>query len=70
MRVNIELDGELVAEAMAAAGLPTRSATIEMALRELVLRHRRRQGLSELAGQGWEGDLDEMREGRTDYRAG
>jgi Arc/MetJ family transcription regulator len=59
---NIELDDELVAEAMAATGLTTKRATVEQALRVLVLRHRRQAALGNLAGLGWQGDLDAMRE--------
>lgn len=66
MRTNIELDDELIAEAMAATGLPTKRATVEEALRVLVLQYRRRTALANLAGLGWEGDLDAMREGRFD----
>jgi len=66
VRTNIELDDELVAEAMAATGLPTKRATVEEALRVLVLQHRRKTALANLAGLGWEGDLDAMREGRVD----
>ena len=65
VRTNIELDDELVAEAMAATGLPTKRATVEEALRVL-LQHRRKTALANLAGLGWEGDLDAMREGRVD----
>ncbi|MEO3998206.1 type II toxin-antitoxin system VapB family antitoxin [Mesorhizobium sp. CAU 1732] len=65
MRTNIELDDELMAQAMEATGLPTKKATVEEALRQIVLNNRRRQGIKELVGIGWEGDLDEMREGRT-----
>jgi Arc/MetJ family transcription regulator len=65
VRTDIELDDELVAEAMAATGLPTKRATVEEALRVL-LQHRRKTALADLAGLGWEGDLDAMREGRVD----
>jgi Arc/MetJ family transcription regulator len=65
VRTNIELDDELVAEAMAMTGLPTKRATVEEALRVL-LQHRRKTALADLAGLGWEGDLDAMREGRVD----
>ena len=64
VRTNIELDDELVAEAMAMTGLPTKRATVEEALRVL-LQHRRKTALANLAGLGWEGDLDAMREGRV-----
>ena len=66
MRTNIELDDELVAEAMAATGLPSKRATVEEALRVLVLQHRRKTALANLAGLGWEGDLDATRQGRVD----
>ncbi|QEL25493.1 type II toxin-antitoxin system VapB family antitoxin [Bosea sp. F3-2] len=61
MRTNIELDDELLAEAMKATGLPTKRATVEEALRLVVRQHRQRRALKELAGLGWEGDLDAMR---------
>ena len=65
MRTNIDLDDALLAEAMAAAGLATKKATVEEALRRLVAEHRRRHALEDLAGLGWDGDLDAMREARV-----
>lgn len=62
MRTNIELDDELVAEAMKATGLKTKKATVEEALRRVVITERRRQAIKNLAGIGWEGDLDQMRD--------
>jgi Arc/MetJ family transcription regulator len=64
MRTNIEIDDGLIAEAMRATGLTTKKATVEEALRRLVLHHRRRSAVADMAGLGWEGDLDQMREGR------
>jgi len=64
VRTNIELDDELVAEAMAMTGLPTKRVTVEEALRVL-LQHRRKTALANLACLGWEGDLDAMRECRA-----
>jgi Arc/MetJ family transcription regulator len=49
---------------MHASGLPTKKATVEEALRLLVMRRAQRQALDELWGAGWEGNLDEMRDGR------
>lgn len=69
MRTNIELDETLIAEAMAVTGLPTKKAAVEAALRDLVKRHHQRHAIADLAGLGWEGDLDALREGRmTDRR--
>ncbi len=64
MRTNIEIDDGLIAEAMAATGLPTKKATVEEALRQMVRRHQQRQAVADMAGLGWDGDLDASREGR------
>ncbi|HEV7251201.1 MAG TPA: type II toxin-antitoxin system VapB family antitoxin [Shinella sp.] len=62
MRTNIDLDEDLIAKAMELSGLPTKKATVELALRQFVENGYRRQALDELWGIGWEGDLDAMRE--------
>jgi Arc/MetJ family transcription regulator len=64
MRTNIDLDDKLLSEAMAATGLATKRATVEEALRSLVWKHRQRTAIKDLAGLGWEGDLDEMPQAR------
>ncbi len=64
MRTNIEIDDDLVAEAMAVFGLKTKKATVEEALRRALRQAKQRQALEELKGIGWEGDLEAMREGR------
>ena len=64
MRTNIDIDEELIAEAMAVTGLTTKKATVEEALRRLVRHHHRRNAVADMAGLGWDGDLDAMREGR------
>lgn len=61
MRTNIEIDDRLLKEAMKATGQATKRATVEEALRRVVLAHRRKQALKGLKGIGWEGDLDAMR---------
>ena len=68
MRTNIEIDDELLSQAMAAAGLPTKRATVEEGLRLLVRVRRETEALAGLKGLGWEGDLDEMRQGRSPGR--
>lgn len=65
MRTNVDIDDDLIAEAMAATGLATKKATVEEALRRLVRHHRRLDALADMAGLGWDGDLAATREGRT-----
>lgn len=65
MRTNIEIDDDLLLEAMAATGQTTKRATVEEALRRVVQLARQRSALEEMFGMGWEGDLDAMREGRS-----
>jgi len=65
MRTNIEIDDQLLAEAMAAAGEKTKRATVEAALRTLIRLNRQKRAGMDMAGLGWEGDLDAMREGRA-----
>lgn len=64
MRTNIEINDELLSRAMTATGLSTKRATVEEGLRLLVRVREQARSLSELRGLGWEGDLDEMRQGR------
>lgn len=61
MRTNIEIDDDLLAQAMTATGLPTKRATVEEGLRTLLRVRAQLQALEEMKGSGWEGDLDEMR---------
>ena len=64
MRTNIEIDDEVIAEAQHLLGARSKRETVDMALRELVARHRR-LGVLDLRGKvRWEGDLDESRRGR------
>jgi Arc/MetJ family transcription regulator len=68
MRTNIEIDDELLSQAMTATGLPTKRATVEESLRLLVRVRKQAETFAELKGLGWEGDLDEMRQGRSPSR--
>ena len=61
MRTNIDIDDELLKEAMAATGQSTKRATVEEALRRVVKLYRQKRAGADLAGIGWEGDLEEMR---------
>ena len=69
MRTNIEIDDELLSQAMKATGLSTKRATVEEGLRLLVRVRGQTRALADLRGLGWEGDLDEMRRGRPPRRA-
>ena len=64
MRTNIVIDDTLLAEEMAATGQTSKKATVEAALRRVVQLHRQKNAIEDMAGLGWEGDLDAMREGR------
>ena len=64
-RTNVVLDYDLVAEARELTGITTIRQMIDHALRELV-RHKRQREILALRGRvDWEGDLDEMRSGRS-----
>ena len=65
MRTNIDINDELMEQAMRMGSFPTKKATIEAALEEFVRSRRQKTALDELWGIGWEGDLDEMRMGRS-----
>jgi Arc/MetJ family transcription regulator len=64
MRTNIDIDEDLLREAMAATETTTKKAAVEASLREVV--QLRRQGrVRKIFGiGGWEGDLAAMRQGR------
>jgi Arc/MetJ family transcription regulator len=64
MRTNIEIDDALLAQAMTATGLTTKRATVEEGLRMLVRMRRQAEAFADLAGLGWDGDLDAIRQGR------
>jgi Arc/MetJ family transcription regulator len=63
VRTNIEIDEDLLVEAMGAAGSSIKRATVEEALRTVVRLFRQTKAIEELREIGWEGDLDAMREG-------
>lgn len=65
MRTNIEIDDAVLQEAQALTGTRTKRETVDLALRELVSRHRR-IGVLDLRGRvHWDGDLNESRRGRS-----
>jgi Arc/MetJ family transcription regulator len=65
MRTNIDIDDSILQEAQRLIGTRTKRETVDVALRELVSRHRQ-IGILELRGRvHWEGDLAESRLGRS-----
>lgn len=65
MRTNINIDDNLMEEALRLSGLKTKRAVVEAGLQTLV-RLKRQMKVLDLAGKvEWIGDLDEMREGRS-----
>ena len=64
MRTNIEIDDDLMADALRLTGLRTKREAVDQALR-LMVRLERQRSVRELYGKlDWEGDLDEMRRSR------
>ncbi|HMR30286.1 MAG TPA: type II toxin-antitoxin system VapB family antitoxin [Geminicoccaceae bacterium] len=61
MRTNIEIDDQLMADALRLSGQPTKRAVVEEALK-LLVRLKNQGRIRELRGKvQWEGDLDAMR---------
>jgi Arc/MetJ family transcription regulator len=61
MRTNIEIDENLLAEAMEALGTTTKRDTVIESLRRTIKARRQLAALRGLEGLGWDGDLDDMR---------
>jgi Arc/MetJ family transcription regulator len=65
MRTNIEIDEQLVRQAMRKIGAPTKKAAVDAGLRLLVETHSQ-AAIRRLRGKvRWEGDLNQSRLGRT-----
>ena len=62
MRTNIEIDDELMAQALELTGLRTKRAVVEAALRALIDRASRRRLKEAFGKYPWEGDLDQLRD--------
>lgn len=64
MRTNVEIDDAVMAEVKRLTGVATKREAVDLALRELVARHRR-LGILDLRGKvHWEGDLGQSRQAR------
>lgn len=65
MRTNIEIDDDLMRDAMRASGAPTKRAAVEQGLRMLIA-VRGQQAIRRLRGKvRWTGDLESSRLGRV-----
>ncbi|HWE90155.1 MAG TPA: type II toxin-antitoxin system VapB family antitoxin [Pseudonocardiaceae bacterium] len=62
-RTKIEIDDDLIAEAMRRFGIETKREAVSFALRRLLGPKITKEAIESLRGIGWEGDLDEMRTG-------
>ena len=61
MRTNIDIDDELLAEAMNLTGQKTKKGMIAEALTRIVRSHRQHQAVLGMAGLGWDGDEEQLR---------
>ena len=65
MRTNIDIDDNLMQQAMRLGGIDTKKATVEAALR-LFIQTRAQAGMRRFRGKvKWEGNLEESRLGRN-----
>ena len=66
MTTSVRIDEDLMERARSIVGLDSKRAIVEEALR-LMIRLRKQEAVRTLRGKlRWEGDLDDMREGRGD----
>ena len=65
-RTNIEIDDELMQAAMERFGLTTKRSVVELALQRLMASSVDADFRRTLAGTGWSGDLDSMREATSE----
>ena len=64
MRTNIEIDDDLMRETLELTGVKTKREAVDLALRELLARHRQ-LGVLKLRGRvEWAGDLEASRASR------
>lgn len=65
MRTNIDIDDDLMRQALRASGEPTKRAVVELALR-LLVQMKAQGGIRRLRGKvRWRGDLSASRQGRS-----
>jgi Arc/MetJ family transcription regulator len=62
MRTNIEIDDNLIKNAMDITKIKTKKGVVSYALKELINLHKRKSILKYKGKLKWEGNLDEMRQ--------
>jgi Arc/MetJ family transcription regulator len=65
MRTHIELDEQLITQAIQLGHYPTKKAAIHAALLELVNTLKRQQLLTLRGKVSWQGNIDQLRSNRT-----
>nr|MBV6630977.1 type II toxin-antitoxin system VapB family antitoxin [Oceanococcus sp. HetDA_MAG_MS8] len=61
MRTNIEIDDNLMSDALAMTGVRTKKEAVELGLKTLI-RLKKQERIKQFKGKlRWEGDLEEMR---------
>lgn len=66
-RTNIEIDDELIEEAIELTGARTKREIVDIALRRLVAKGSLYRAIRDLRGElEWEGDIDAWRRSRTE----
>jgi Arc/MetJ family transcription regulator len=68
-RTNIEIDDDLIERVMRRYGFRTKREAVERGLRSLDVEPFSREEILELAGMGWDGDLDAMRQDAPPVRS-
>jgi len=64
-RTNIDIDDDACTAVMVRFGLSSKRDAVNLALRRLAAEPLSQADAQALRGSGWDGDLDEMRGGRT-----
>jgi Arc/MetJ family transcription regulator len=63
MQTKVDVEASLLERAMKVTGGKSERDTVEQALRAAIDRGERQKALEALRGAGWNGNLDEIREG-------
>jgi Arc/MetJ family transcription regulator len=61
MRTNIDIDDQLMADALSLTGISTKREVVELALRTLLRMHRQKEIRSLRGKLHWQGELDDLR---------